>query len=185
MTSIEEKLQKELEKLPDSWIILLEVSPDNLHQATTQTIKILTDKGQKGIILSSSKPCTNLLDTYESADIDLDDVFLLDTLCKTQTNKPPEKDGVYHLDSPSSLTNISLALNETINSIDGEKFFFLDSVPTMLIHNNPPVFSRFIHSIMTRMRMTNTNAIIVTTPENTDKKVRAEIAQLCDRVIKL
>ena len=55
----------------------------------------------------------------------------------------------------------------------------------MLIHNNPKTLSKFIHSILVKMRIGNINAILINIEEETDKETRAELVQLCDKVIKV
>ena len=64
-------------------------------------------------------------------------------------------------------------------------FIFFDSITTMLIHNEPYVFARFMHSIFTRMRLNGIGGIMISMTDRTNREVRAEIAQLCDKVIKI
>ena len=62
---------------------------------------------------------------------------------------------------------------------------FIDSITTMLIHNKPYVFARFIHSVLTRMRVHEIGGLLISLEDQTSREVRAEIAQLCDKVIKI
>lgn len=55
----------------------------------------------------------------------------------------------------------------------------------MLIHNEPYVFARFIHSILTRMRINGIGGLLISISDRTNREIRAEIAQLCDKVIKI
>ena len=64
-------------------------------------------------------------------------------------------------------------------------FLFIDSITTMLIHNDPHIFARFIHNILTKMRLYGTGGLIISLEEKTNREVKAEIAQLCDKVIKI
>ncbi len=92
---------------------------------------------------------------------------------------------VLHLENASSLTEISLAINNVIGKIKNKKFVFVDSITTMLIHNKPELFARFVHSILTKMRVNKINGFLVSLENETNKEVRAEIAQLCDKVVKV
>ncbi|MCK5342920.1 MAG: hypothetical protein KAR20_05930, partial [Candidatus Heimdallarchaeota archaeon] len=59
-----------------------------------------------------------------------------------------------------------------------------DSSSSLLIHNDPSLFARFIHGILTKMRIHQTSGLLISIEQQTDKEIRAEIAQLCDRIIK-
>jgi len=55
----------------------------------------------------------------------------------------------------------------------------------MLIHNRPGTFACFMHDILTKMRIHKIGGLLISLKETTNKDMRAEIAQLCDKVIKL
>ena len=179
------ELNKELEKINPKWIILVETSADNVSEVGASAMKSFMKEGFTGIVLSASRPCKNLFSIYEDKGIETEKLFILDTVCKSQSKKTPEFDNVIHLNNAASLTDISISFTEIMKNIKGDKFFFLDSINTMLIHNDAKVFTKFIHSIMTRMRMNDVGGILMSIENNTDKDVRAEIAQLCDKILKV
>jgi len=72
-----------------------------------------------------------------------------------------------------------------MKKLNGKKFVFFDSLTTMLIHNEPYVFARFIHSILTRMRLNGVGGVLISLTDSSNYDIRAEIAQLCDKVIKI
>ena len=80
------------------------------------------------------------------------------------------------------MTNISVSLHDSIKKIKGNKFVLIDSINTMLIHNKPDIFARFMHGILTRIRLYNINGILIAIESETNREVRAEIAQLCDKI---
>ncbi len=181
----EKKLKKELSNLPEGWIVLLETTAEDAFKAGLAATKILVNKEYKAIILSASRPCSNLLELYKKNSIDIKKIFVLCCVCKSQGIKPKEYENVLHLENATALTNISLSLNKAIELIKGNKFIFIDSITTMLIHNKPDILTKFIHSILTKMRMNKISGLLISLEEETNKEVRAEIAQLCDRVIKV
>ncbi len=179
-----ENVENAFSTLPKSWIVMLETEAGNISEAGTAVMKYLTGNDFNAVVVSASKPCTTLLEHYEENGIDTEHVFILDLVCKRETKNPPENEGVLHIESPSALTNISIALNEVMED-GGKRFLFFDSITSMLIHNDKQLLSRFIHSVMTRMRIRHVNAVFLAEKDNTDEKVRAEIAQLCDKVIQV
>jgi len=177
------KLSDDLNKLTEGSIILLETSSDQSFETSMASVEALLNKNDSGIIISANRPYSNLMSVYKKNNIDTNKLYVLDLISKSQ-NADVEADNVMYVENASALTNISLAVNEILKNLNGKKFIFIDSITTMLIHNEPYVFARFLHSILTKMRLNGVEGLLISLEDNTNKDVRAEIAQLCDRVIK-
>ncbi|UCH71788.1 MAG: hypothetical protein JSW62_05155 [Thermoplasmatales archaeon] len=178
------KLEKELSGLPDDYIIILETNADSSFEMSMASIRFLADKNDFGIIVSVNRPYKNLVSMYEKNDIDISKMFVLDCVSKS-LNGEMEADNVVFIENVSALTDISLSVNNYLNSAEGKKFVFFDSITTMLIHNKPYVFARFVHSILTKMRLNGVGGLLVSLQDKTNREIRAEIAQLCDKVIQI
>jgi hypothetical protein len=178
------KLKSALNKLSDGTIVLLETTADKSFETALASLAYMTSNSDNGIIISASRPYVNLMKVFQKNKINTSRIFILDLISKSQA-ADVDANNVMYLDNVSSLTNISLAINDCIKKIPGKKFVFIDSITTMLIHNEPYVFARFIHSILTRMRIHGVDGILVSLEDKTNREIRAEIAQLCDKVIKI
>jgi len=178
------KLEGEFSNLLEGWIVLIETSAEKSFETGLASIKILTDKNYNGVIVSASRPYVNLVSIYQQNNIDIKKISIIDCISKSQ-KADLEADNVMFLENVSDLTNISLSIGKYIKTIPGKKFIFVDSITTMLIHNKPKVFSRFIHGILTRMRLNGVSGLLISLEDETNREVRAEIAQLCDKVIKV
>jgi len=178
------KLEEELSKLPEESIVLIETSAEHSFEASMASIKFLADKHDNGIIVSASRPYINLVSNYKKNDIDTKKIFILDCISKKHTEEM-YSDSVMFLENASALTDISLSLGERMQMIDGKKFVLIDSINSMLIHNKPHIFARFMHDILTKMRLHKTGGLLISLGDKTNKEVRSEIAQLCDKVIKV
>jgi hypothetical protein len=53
------------------------------------------------------------------------------------------------------------------------------------MHNKPYIFARFVHNVLTKMRLKGVGGILISLQNTSNKEIRAEIAQLCDKVIKI
>jgi hypothetical protein len=179
-----EKLVSELKDLPEDSIVLIETCADNVFQVALAAVKILTEKNDSGMVISASRPYANLLTNYKRNNIDTKKVFILDLLSKNH-NADIVAENVMFMKNASSLTDISLSINDYLKKIEGKRFLFIDSINTMLIHNESMVFARFLHSILTRMRINGVGGLLISLTDKTNREVRAEIAQLCDKVIKI
>ena len=178
-------IETELNNLPDGWTVLLETSAENALEVSLAMIKTLTDKNYIGIILSASRPYENLSTLYQNNNIDMEKIFILDLISKSQSLDLEEISNVLYLENAYALTNISIAIDECFPGIQGNKFIFFDSITTMLIHNKPDIFTRFMHSILTKMRLNGISSLLVSLENETNREVRAEISQLCDRIVKI
>ncbi len=179
------QIEGELSSLMDGWAVVLETSAENALEAGLVSIKILTGKGYNGIVLSASRPYANLLTLYRNNGIDTERILFMDCITKSQSSTPPQAGNVMYLDGLSALTNISISIDKAIKQTVGNKFIFIDSLTTLLIYNEPGVFARFIHSILTKTRINGVNSLLIYLESETNREVRAEITQLCDRVIKV
>jgi len=180
-----ERLKEELEDLPDDSIILIETSPEKAFELGLALVKFFSDKNDNGIIVSANRPYSNLVSVLKKNGIDVGKMFFLDCISKSQ-NADIQAENVSFIDNVSSLTDISLTINQRIRETNGiKKFVFFDSIPTMLIHNKPYVFARFVHGVLTMMRLNGVGGVLVSLNGENNKEIRAEIAQLCDKVIKI
>jgi len=180
-----ERLKDELDELPDDSIILIETTPEKAFELGLALVKYFSDKNDAGIIVSANRPYSNLISVLTKNGVDIGKMFFLDCISKSQ-NADFQADNVVFMDNVSALTDISLSINQRMRETNGsKKFVFFDSIPTMLIHNKPHVFARFVHGILTMMRLNGTGGVLVSLNGDNNKEIRAEIAQLCDKVIKI
>ena len=178
------KLSKDLSDVQDGIIALLEINANESFEANLASISYLIKNNDVGIILSASRPYSNIINLYSKNKIDVNKLFFLDLVSKSH-HAEVKADNVTYLENVSALTDISLALSEAIKNFKGKKFVFIDSITTMLIHNEPYVFARFIHSILTRMRLNGVGGVLISLTDSSNYDLRAEIAQICDKVIKI
>ena len=179
------KLAKEFSVLEEGTIVLIETTAEKILKVNLAIVKWLSGKNYTQIILSTSRPCQNLLSLYRKNGIDISKLLILCTCCQEKEGKKQENNKVIHISGNSSLTEMSLTLSKCLESIKAQKFIFIDSINTLLIHNEPKTLAKFIHSILTKMRTNNVSGLLISLEAETDKEVRAEIAQLCDKVIKV
>lgn len=178
------KIEKELGVLPEGWITLLEANVENAIELNLVAVQYLVSKNYNGIIVSVSRPYMNLISLYKKNNINIDNLFFIDCVSKSESSIQKSEKNVSFIDNISDLTSILISIEEAIK-VSGPKFIVFDSVNSMLIHNKPEVFARFVHSLLTKMRVRLISGFILSFEDETNKEVRAEIAQLCDKVIRV
>ena len=148
-------------------------------------IKLLSYNSDKCIIISANRPYVNLSNHLIRNEIDINKIIIIDCISKNINNIQNQKNVVF-IKNLSALTDISISIDEKLKNLSNKKIFiFFDSITTMLMHNKPYVFARFIHNILTKMRIKEVGVVLISIDDISNKAIRAEIAQLCDKVIKL
>ena len=176
-------LKKEFQILPKDSIILIETTPEKIFSLGLEVVKHFSKISDSGIIVTTNRPYSNLVGLFTKNGVDLEKMFFLDCISKSH-NADFKSNKVTFIDNISALTDISVSINQRIHETNGKKkFVFFDSIPNMVIHNNPHVFASFIHSVLTMMRLNGVRGVLVSIKEGNNKEIRAEIIQLCDKVI--
>ena len=176
---------EEIKNLAQGSIILIETSAENTLEIGLFGIKLLLDEGYQGIVISANRPYLNLIRLYNTNGIDTNKIFFIDCISEIPIQEQQESSNVMYLEHVSDLTNISLAITKASQQVGGKRFVFIDSITTMLIHNQSHSFAKFVHSILTKMRLESISALLVWILDENNNEVRAEIAQLCDKVVKI
>ena len=92
-------------------------------------------------------------------------MFIIDCISKNQ-NADFKANNVVFIGNMSALTDISISINQRIQETNGKrKFVFFNSISTMIIHNKPQIFTRFVHNILTRIRLNGVGGILVSLQE--------------------
>jgi len=180
---MEKSIENLLNGFPEEYIILLEVNSDNALRVVLGTTKVLTEQDYGGIVLSASRPYANLVSLYKRVGINAKKLFIID--CTPNTNDSMKGNSNVSYVNSYSLTNVSIELNRIIESTKNKKFVLVDSIPSMLIHNKTVALERFIHGLLTKMRIDGINVILISMEDFTGKEIMAEISQLCDKVVKI
>lgn len=177
-------IENELHSLNDDWIVLLEGPQEAANKVTFQSIEYLVNtQGYIGIILTANKPYLTLKKQFDSKGIDTTRILFIDCVSKSQSSEIEQAGNVIYIDAVYNLTKISLAFKKVLEKVDGKKFLYVDSLSSMLIHNTPEIFIRFIHGLITSMRLASISGLLLSLSQQTDGSVRNEVANLCDKTI--
>lgn len=181
------KIEKELRNLPPNFIIGLVVSSDKYEETNLHLLELLVNKmGYSGSYVTVNKPYDNLVFNLDKHKIKRDKLFFIDCITKNLGGVERNTPNCVFLDSPSSLTDLGIALHEYVSlTKDNKRFLFIDSLSTLFMHNDRNTMMKFIHYITGKMRLWNISGIMISLHDETDKKVIAELSQFCDKIIRI
>jgi KaiC/GvpD/RAD55 family RecA-like ATPase len=179
-------LQKEVEGLVDNPIATFLV-PNKLYAQTNIAIlKALVNVTKlPGIYVTVNKPYATLVNSFKKNGVDVSNLFFIDLVTKLTEERPRSVDNCLFMEGPESLTDLSIALGEAVNSIPGDKFIFLDTLSTLLIYNKAKTVTKFAHFLTSKIRGWGIKGIIISLSKETKSELQAELAQFSDKIVDL
>lgn len=169
------ELQRNIEGKPKGWMVLLEADPKNMVEAGVSAIKFFLEKSHHGIVLSAMNS-NKLLGIYSSFGLDLKKLTVIDI-----------SQNVRDLENPFEVANVVIEVNKVLRGQKkGQKrFVYLNSINDMLAAHGPESSLKFLHGILTRIRIREISGVVLATQSTIYDRVKSELEQLCDRVIKV
>ncbi|MFH0922582.1 MAG: ATPase domain-containing protein, partial [Candidatus Micrarchaeota archaeon] len=162
-------------------VYLVVTKTGDFHSANLKLIKTFSKRGWHGIYVTLSKQYATLLFHFNKHGIPSDTFFFIDA---TGSRTRAASSGCTAVESPSSLTELSIAITEASNTGKYD-FLFFDSLSTLLVYNAAETAEKFMHYLAMKMADLNITTVILSLDEEKSKKLIPVIAQFCDGVIKL
>jgi KaiC/GvpD/RAD55 family RecA-like ATPase len=172
-------LIKEMERT-----LLYIIPPEQYMQAVMGIIKEQANNASI-IYITTNKPYYSLVESFKNNSIDSEKIFFIDCVTQqAQGNKGQDVHNCLFLDSPSHITGLSVAINQAVKDMPGNKIVLLDSLSTLLIYNDDKVIGQFSHFFVNMMRARNASTILIALESDLGKSVIKTIESMADEVIK-
>jgi len=155
---------------------------EKIQDTANKIIKTYNKKSISGIYIALNKPHETLEKVMQSEKIKTDKLYFID--CVKTAEESKEREMVAHIQNPSDLTSMNIALNQFLDKIEGNKFVLLDSLTTLLIYNKENLVVMFVKSIIDEMRKQGVRMVILT-PEPRGGELINKIALFFDKVLRL
>lgn len=181
---MKEKIKKELSLLPKNYVALVLVGADGFEQANMGLLDILVnDEKLKGCYVTLNRTFTNLKGLLIKNNIGANKLFFIDAISK-EVEIVKEYDNCMYMASPESLTELGEAIDGVLKS-GKHDFIFIDSINILNIYNDPKTTIKFLHVFTEKIREKNMKGILICLDEEADKKFIDEIAEFCDKIVRL
>jgi hypothetical protein len=182
-----EELERELEDLPENFIVGVVMPADKYEEANLHLLSFLVNrKKSSGSYVSVSKPYNHTINLLKNKSIKTDNIHFIDCLTKSLGGDTSGIGNCVFVESPAHLTELGIALHDYFTS-SGEKnrFLYIDSLSSLSIHNKPDAVLKFVHYVTGKMRVFGFNGLLLSLHEETDQKLISQLSQFCDKVIRL
>lgn len=174
-----------LEKGEDSGIFLVLSEPLEIKAKNIDIIRNMTNSGFHTIILTTNTPYTILKKDYEKQGIDFSQLHFIDAITKYAIGKETgDAVNCTFVNNPSNLTELGIAVTETLKKIDETKVcVLLDSVNSMLIYISSAQLIKFIHFIVSKLRILEISGIFLAVEKGLDPPTLTQLESFVDEII--
>jgi len=181
------KVAAELEELPASSAVSLQVGIDYYLDAIRGVVDIYASKRDVEIIFVTSTISSQaILDIFKALEIDSSKIFFVDCISHTMMGSTVQDSPALFVESPTMLETIMLKTEYLLRkSKVSEKVVLLDSVNSLGIHNSNYVLSEFLHIFVSSLQSKGVNTLILTVIEHTTPELSNMVNLVCDSVIRV
>ncbi len=167
--------------------IVLALSPSRTYRTNMlQMIKdIVKGSSLRIIVICINQPAAFLMDLYRRNGIDTSRVFFIDAITQYATGNAPENtENCRFVSKPNDLTTMGIAVTEILKKFEQEKtVIFLDSVNAMLIHTSSTDLSKFIHFIISKLRIMNIAGVLLAIEKGLDPVLLTQLTAFADDLV--
>jgi len=172
---------------PDDKRIVLALSPSRTYRENMlQLMKdIQKDPNLRVIVICVNQPAAYLSELYRKNGIDTGRVFFIDAITHYATGTAPAPSATCRFVSkPNDLTSMGIAVTSILKQFEGEKtVIFLDSVNAMLIHTSSADLTKFIHFIISKLRILSIAGILLAVEKGLDPVLLTQLSTFADDLV--
>jgi hypothetical protein len=175
------------DRLDKDKIYLCLTSAERLRENSSGIIRSLLARGYVVIVVTTNQPYAILKKAYEKDGIDLSRVGFIDAITRYAVGEVPVgAKGVRFTSSPSDLTQLGIAISDSLKDMGGRKAaILLDSVSTMLIYLPSTNLSKFIHYISSKLKILDMAGIFLAVEDGLDPTLLSQLTTFVDQVVNM
>ena len=167
--------------------ILLALSPSRSYRENNLQMirKILAKGDMRVIILCVNQPSAFLLDLYARNGIDTTRIFFIDAITQYATGMVTENiANCRFVSKPNDLTAMGIAVTTTLKKFEGgNNVILFDSVNAMLIHSSTMDVTKFIHFVISKIRILDIAGILLAVEKGLDPVLLSQLTMFADDLV--
>ncbi len=166
-------------------IILALSTSRNYRENTLKMIKEIQKQSLRIIVVCINQPASFLMDFYGRNGIDISHFCFIDAITQYATGISQESTGSCRFVSkPNDLTAMSIAVTTTLKQFEEDKtVIFLDSINAMLVHSSSIELTKFIHFLISKLRILNIAGILLAVEKGLDPVLLSQLTTFSDDVV--
>ena len=174
-----------IKNIKEHELFLLMSPPAEIRMRNIELIKNLIDEDYYVLVITTNQLYDVLKKSYEKNGVILDKIYVVDAVTKYALGHDPlPVKNCRFVNNPANLTDIGIAVTETLKELEGKKMCVLfDSVNSMLIYISSQNIMKFIHFVTNRLRIMNFSGIFLAVEKGLDPDVLIQLTTFVDEVI--
>lgn len=168
-------LKKDLSK---NQSILLLVDSSKYNDALDDLAKELSSGTLCYVTLN--KTSNSLKEKFKEIKANVENMIFIDTISKTIKKTPNQENQTYYISSPSALTELSIVIGRFLKH--DFNYLVFDSLNSMLVYEKGASVSRFISSLVNKIKKSNTKSVFIALKDSNEDVIN-ESGMFVDKVI--
>jgi len=183
MKNVEKHISKVLAKHKQGAVVMLELPAENYFETGADFIKLLANKGFRGLYVSFQRPYQNVASLLKDKGVSLDK-FLFVHACTVPGEKPDPRCTCVPMDS--GIDEFAKAIYTNLSRLKGKKkFIFVDSLTTIVLYKQLSEFMRFSEFLIREVKNNDKQVLLLfnVAKDVAQKKFIKDVALKADEVI--
>jgi archaellum biogenesis ATPase FlaH len=184
----DKRLKEFIKSLKPKTVVLFIIDAKKYHRIHPKVLKtIIEERCFAGIYITINKPYNTLKQYLRENKINTKNIFFIDAISRVVGGTIKMTKDCLFIPSPTQLTDLGIALTQALESMKHKenKFIFLDSLSTLLIYNPFEVTAKFVHFIITRLRVFGLVGLIISIEKQIDERMLNILIEMCDKVVEV
>ena len=168
--------------IQENQVIVLIIPDEQYSQKLLGITKELAQLSESMLYVSLNRPYGTLLESFSGAGIESGKFYFVDAVTQTAQRVNGGGEKIKYVSSPGSLTELSLTLTKLL---DSQKFDYLlfDSLSTLLVYEEELVVTKFIHSLMSKVRVVKCKSVFTCLKRDVESVLIKDLNMFADRIL--
>ncbi len=154
---------------------------ENYSRSVIKIAEMVSRNKQRICYVTLNRGYENLKGRFASEGVDTSRFFFVD--CASGSGKSScENEPVLYLESPKSLTELSIAIKNVVKAGNIECVIF-DSLSTLILYKERSIVVRFFHSLISDVRFRETSYVFIVVKNRESEEMLKDISMMADEVI--
>lgn len=173
-----------LEITDESRLYLLLASPVQINAMNIAIIKAILGRNCTPVVVTVNQPFRILAKSYVKEGISPDRIFVIDAVTQYSGGSTGPDPHVRFISNPANLTDLGIAITETLKQMPGvKKCIVFDSVSMLLIHIPSATASKFLHFVVNKLKLSDVSGIFMSVEKGLDPVILSQMSAFVDTII--
>ncbi len=163
-------------------IVVLVVSNKAYTKEILAISKQLCSSCEPLLYVSLNKLYDSLCRDFKKSNIDLNKFLFIDGISKSAGQAREDAENCLFVQSSGALTELSIVITKALKTGKFKGLIF-DSLSTLLIYNQKDAVSKFVHSLVNKLKKQDMTVVFTALQGDTEKGLLKEIGLFVDSVV--